>query len=221
MLWIHRDRGAFGAAVSTTAAHDIERAQTFESRAAVNAAANRQPAAVLAAHVGSLLHAPLAMLGLWFAASTLAHAQQAAPAPAAPASGVEATLPAVIVTGEKTSRSLDRTAPSVKVFSARDLDSNPGLTSSRELLENTANVTASGTQNLAPAIRGIDDTGPSQGSDAFLAGTRSRLDVQVDGRAASFNEITFGDLGLWMSSRSRYSAARRAPCRVATPSPAR
>ena len=76
MLWIHRDRGAFGAAVSTTAAHDIERAQTFESRAAVNAAANRQPATVLAAHVGSLLHAPLAMLGLWFAASTLAHAQQ-------------------------------------------------------------------------------------------------------------------------------------------------
>ena len=46
-------------------------------------------------------------------------------------------------------------------------------------------------------MRGINGAGPSQGSDAFLAGTRSRLNIQVDGRAASFNEITFGDLGLW------------------------
>lgn len=46
-------------------------------------------------------------------------------------------------------------------------------------------------------MRGTDGTGPSQGSDAFLAGTRSRLNIQVDSRAASFNEITLGDLGLW------------------------
>lgn len=109
----------------------------------------------------------------------------------------ETTLPAVTVTGEKTARSLDRTAPSVKVFGARELDANPGLLSNRSLLENTVNITSSGTQNLAPAVRGIDGTGPSQGGDAFLAGTRSRLNIQVDGRAASFNEITFGDLGLW------------------------
>lgn len=107
------------------------------------------------------------------------------------------SLPAVTVTGEKTVRDIERTAPSVKVFSSGDLERQPGLTGTRALLENTVNITSSGTQNLAPAVRGIDGTGPSQGRDAFTAGTRSRLNIQVDGRAASFNEITFGELGLW------------------------
>lgn len=127
---------------------------------------------------------------VWGACLVPAHAQ---PAP----SSAAAELPPVVVTGEKTLRTIERTEPSVKVFGARDLEANPGLRSSRDLLENTVNVTGSGTQNLAPAVRGIDGTGPSQGSDAFLAGTRSRLNIQVDGRSASFNEITFGDLGLW------------------------
>ena len=122
------------------------------------------------------------------AAAPLAMAQDVAPAPStaasavaarAPASAVQtvATLPAVIVTGEKSIRSLDKTAPSVKVWGAGDLDANPGLRSNRALLDNTVNVIATGTQNLAPAVRGIDGTGPSQGSDAFLAGTRSRLNL--------------------------------------------
>jgi iron complex outermembrane receptor protein len=119
------------------------------------------------------------------------------PAAAASAAG----LPTVIVTGEKTRRTLDRTAASVQVWSAADLDAAPGLRSSRALLENAVNVTATGTQNLAPAVRGIDGTGPSQGADAFLAGTRSRLNLVVDGRPATFNEISFGDLGLWDVSR--------------------
>jgi iron complex outermembrane receptor protein len=109
----------------------------------------------------------------------------------------QSTLPAVTVTGEKTRRTLEHTATSVKVWTAADFDANPGLRSSRGLLDNTVNVTATGTQNLAPAVRGVDGTGPSQGSDAFLAGTRSRLSLVVDGRPASFNELSFGDLGLW------------------------
>ena len=100
-------------------------------------------------------------------------------------------------TGEKTARSLDRTAPSVKVFGARELDANPGLLSNRSLLENTANITSSGTQNLAPAVRGIDGTGPSQERTVSSRHTFAPRNIQVDGRAASFNEITFGDLGLW------------------------
>jgi len=131
--------------------------------------------------------------------ATAAQAQVAPPAAAA--SGAETTLPAVVVTGEKSRRSLEQTAPSVKVWSASDLDAAPGLRSSRALLEEIVNVTATGTQNLAPAVRGIDGTGPSQGSDAFLAGTRSRLNLVVDGRPASFNEISFGDLGLWDAER--------------------
>jgi outer membrane receptor protein involved in Fe transport len=109
----------------------------------------------------------------------------------------EVALPAIIVTGEKSQRSIEHTAPSVKVFTASDLDAAPDLASTRALMEETVNVTSSGTSNLAPAVRGVDGTGPSQGSDAFLAGTRSRLNIQVDGRPATYNEITFGDLGLW------------------------
>jgi outer membrane receptor protein involved in Fe transport len=109
----------------------------------------------------------------------------------------DAVLPTVTVMGEKSERTLERTAPSVKVFTAEDLDDAPNLGSTRALLEQTVNITATGTQNLAPAVRGIDGTGPSQGADAFLAGTRSRLNIQVDGRPVTYNEITFGDLGLW------------------------
>lgn len=148
------------------------------------------------------LHRPAA----WLAAGaismvTFAARAQAVPAAAAASAPAETTLPAVLVTGEKSQRSLDRTAPSVKVWGGAELDANSGLRSSRALLENTVNVTATGTQNLAPAVRGIDGTGPSQGADAFLAGTRSRLNVVVDGRPASYNEITFGDLGLWDAER--------------------
>lgn len=107
------------------------------------------------------------------------------------------TLPSITVTGEKTERSLERTAPSVRVFGEPEIRAQPGWFGSNDLLGQTANITSSGTGNLAPAVRGIDGTGPSQGSDAFLAGTRPRLNIQIDGRTASYNEVVFGDLGLW------------------------
>lgn len=108
-----------------------------------------------------------------------------------------ATLPVVTVTGEKTARPLEQTAPSVRVFGEPEIRNQPGWAGTNDLLEQTANITSSGTQNLAPAVRGVDGTGPSQGADAFLAGTRPRLNIQVDGRTASYNEVIFGDLGLW------------------------
>lgn len=152
----------------------------------------------LPARGASPLALPLAIALGFGLAPHAAHAQAAA-APAAPASqaSAENTLPPVLVTGEKTTRSLQDTAPSVKVFDGNAIARDPALASSRSLYAETVNVTVSGTQNLAPAVRGVDGTGPSQGSDAYLAGTRSRLNIQVDGRPASFNEITFGDLGLW------------------------
>lgn len=107
------------------------------------------------------------------------------------------TLPSVTVTGEKTERSLQQTAPSVRVFTSGELATSPGWQGSNDLLEGVANITSSGNQNLAPAVRGVDGTGPAQGADAFLAGTRPRLNIQVDGRTASYNEVIFGDLGLW------------------------
>lgn len=142
------------------------------------------------------MNAAWGTLGAAVTAASLAHAQ-GAPTPASTASAPEGSLPSVVVVGEKTVRKLDDTATSVKVFDDRTLGRDPALSSMRTLYADTVNVVASGTQNLAPAVRGIDGTGPSQGSDAFLAGTRSRLSIVVDGRPASFNEISFGDLGLW------------------------
>jgi outer membrane receptor protein involved in Fe transport len=145
---------------------------------------------------GWVRYLPLAML-LLAASAWAQQAREPVPAPAVTASGDEPALPAVVVTGEKTERSLADTASSVRVFGPRELAENPGLLNTQSLLANTPNVTASGVQNLAPAVRGIDGTGPSQGSDAFLAGTRPRLNIMIDGRTASYNEVIFGDLGLW------------------------
>src|SRR5688572_19579634 len=107
------------------------------------------------------------------------------------------TLPEINVTGEKSERSILQTAPSVRVFGERELLDQRGIVGTNELLGGVANITSTGTGNLAPAVRGVDGTGPAQGADAFLAGTRPRLSVQVDGRSASYNEVVFGDLGLW------------------------
>jgi iron complex outermembrane recepter protein len=107
------------------------------------------------------------------------------------------TLGPIVVTGERVERSLRDTASSVAVFDAEDIEDRPGLDSTNDLMGRIANVTTSGTGNLAPAVRGVDGTGPAQGADAFFAGTRPRLNVQVDGRALSYNEVVFGDVSLW------------------------
>ena len=159
-------------------------------------------------------HAPLALVALLLAAPP-AWAQQptapsSAPIPApvpspvpaavsAPATppGEDSALPEIVVTGEKTERTLSGTSSSVRVIDSREIVRNPGLQNAQGVLANTANVTASGVQNLAPAVRGVDGTGPAQGSDAFLGGTRPRLNITIDGRTGSYNEVIFGNLGLW------------------------
>jgi outer membrane receptor protein involved in Fe transport len=106
-------------------------------------------------------------------------------------------LPPVTVTAERTERSLMDTATSVAVFDANTIAQRPGMESTNDLLQNVPNVVTPSTSNIAPAIRGVDGTGPAQGIDAFLAGTRPRLNVQVDGRPLSYNEVIFGDVSLW------------------------
>lgn len=108
------------------------------------------------------------------------------------------TLAPVTVAGEKVTRSLRDTASSVTVFSPADLDrKRPGLSSTNDIMARVPNVTPTETGNLAPAIRGVDGTGPAQGVDAFVGGIRPRLTYTVDGRPLSFNEAIFGDLSLW------------------------
>lgn len=115
---------------------------------------------------------------------------------AAPEVGA-AVLAPVTVTGERFTRSIMDTATSVVVLDAEDLQQRPDMEAASDVLARIPNVTTSGTTNLAPAVRGIDGTGPAQGADAFFAGTRPRLNVQVDGRPASYNEVVFGDVSLW------------------------
>lgn len=107
------------------------------------------------------------------------------------------TLPGVTVTAEKQGRSLMNTGTSAVVFSQRDLESRAGLDSIKDVLANVPNVTYVGTGNIAPAVRGVDSTGASQGSDAFIAGSRPRLNIQVDGRPTSYNEVVFGNGEIW------------------------
>jgi len=123
--------------------------------------------------------------------ASCAHAQQAD----APADARE--LEKIIVTGEKVERPLEDTAPSVHVLDQRALIENPSLSTTNTVLEGIPNLTSTGTGNLAPAVRGVDGTGPTEGIGAFIAGTRPRLGLQIDGRSAHYNEVVFGDFSTW------------------------
>ena len=106
-------------------------------------------------------------------------------------------LEEVVVISERRGRSLMNTSTSVVVLDAAALEQRAGLDGAKDLLGRIPNITATGTSNFAPAVRGVDGTGPAQGADAFLAGTRPRLNLQVDGRPANYNEVVFGDVGMW------------------------
>jgi outer membrane receptor protein involved in Fe transport len=107
------------------------------------------------------------------------------------------TLAPVTVTGERVARSIMETSTSVVVFDSEAIEDRPRIDSTNDALARIPNVTTTGTTNFAPAVRGVDGTGPAQGADAFFAGTRPRLNVQVDGRPLSYNEVVFGDTALW------------------------
>lgn len=107
------------------------------------------------------------------------------------------TLSTVIVTAERLGRSLMETSTSVVVLDAEALEKQPAVDGIMSLANRIPNVAGTGRSSYAPSIRGVDGTGPALGADAFFAGTRPRLNVQIDGRPASYNEIIFGDFGVW------------------------
>lgn len=112
-------------------------------------------------------------------------------------SGEVLSLAPVTVTGERVDRSLRDTASSVAIYDADALESRAGVGTTNEVLAQIPNVVASEPSNLAPAIRGLDSTGPAEGANAFFAGVRPRLTMQVDGRPLGFNELIFGNGSLW------------------------
>lgn len=103
----------------------------------------------------------------------------------------------IIVTAEKTERTLRETASSVVVETQEDVSRRAGIFSVNDLLARIPNIVSIEPGNDAPAVRGVDGTGPAGGAVAFLAGTRPRLNYQVDGRTLGFNETLFSNATLW------------------------
>ena len=103
----------------------------------------------------------------------------------------------VVVTAERTNRTVRDTASSVVVVTAADADRAPAVHTTYDVLDLIPNVVAVRTANGAPAIRGIDGGGPAIGANAFFAGTRPRVAFQVDGRTLTFNEAIYLDAGIW------------------------
>lgn len=139
----------------------------------------------------------------------LATAVAAAPLCAIADAGTPATaakinltrLETVTVIGEKVNRSLMDTASSVSVLDTNELTRRLGLNTTADVLNTIPNLVTTEPSNLAPAVRGTDGTGPAQGADAFFAGTRPRLNYQIDGRTLSYNESIFSDASVWDAER--------------------
>lgn len=127
--------------------------------------------------------------------------RQAARAVSAPAAKTESdtamVLAPVTVSGERMDRSLRDTAASVAVIDNQAIESNPGRGGIGEVMAAIPNVVSLEPSNFAPIIRGVDGSGAAVGATAFFAGVRPRLAMQVDGRAATFNEMIFGDVSMW------------------------
>lgn len=103
----------------------------------------------------------------------------------------------IVVTAERSNRSLRDTATSVAVITGDDADRLAGTLSTYDLIERIPNLVATRQGNIAPAIRGVDGTGPAIAVNAFFGGTRPRINFMVDGRTLTFNEATYLDGGIW------------------------
>ena len=112
---------------------------------------------------------------------------QASAAAAAQASPSDAPT-SIIVTGERTKRSLKDTASSVAVFDERDLKRLAAPDRIQNVLAMVPNVLVA-TSRDAPVIRGQIGVGVLQGLPAFLGGARPRTVMQIDGRTVTFNEF--------------------------------
>lgn len=110
--------------------------------------------------------------------------------PAAPPSDMT-----IVVTGERVDRILRETASSVVVVPPEAIEA-ASIDRLDQALALVPNVQA-GSGEEGPAIRGQDSTGLLRNLFAFLGGTRPRVTLQIDGRAASYYEFVSGAAPLW------------------------
>ena len=106
-------------------------------------------------------------------------------------------LDEITVTGEKFERSQSSTGSSTTVVTGDQFKREANLLSATQLLKRDVNILDIGLGNDLPTVRGVDGSGPAVGAVAFFAGSRPRLNMQIDGRTSSYNELAFGTKSLW------------------------
>ena len=107
------------------------------------------------------------------------------------------TLDEITVVGEKFERNQSTTGSSTSVVTTDQLKREANLLSATQLLKRDVNILDTGLGNDLPTVRGVDGSGPAVGAVAFFAGSRPRLNMQIDGRTSSYNELAFGTKSLW------------------------
>ena len=107
------------------------------------------------------------------------------------------TLDEITVVGEKFERNQSTTGSSTSVVTADQLKREANLLATTQLLKRDVNILDTGLGNDLPTVRGVDGSGPAVGAVAFFAGSRPRLNMQIDGRTSSYNELAFGTKSLW------------------------
>ena len=106
-------------------------------------------------------------------------------------------LDEITVTGEKFERSQSSTGSSTTVVTGDQFKREANLLSATQLLKRDVNILDTGLGNDLPTVHGVDGSGPAVGAVAFFAGSRPRLNMQIDGRTSSYNELAFGTKSLW------------------------
>lgn len=101
----------------------------------------------------------------------------------------------IVITGERSRRSLKETSSSVAVVTGRDIQAASADRVS-DMLQLVPNVQLGGGSE-GPSIRGQDTTGALQALPAFLGGNRPRTTVIVDGRRTTYNEFVFSTVPAW------------------------
>jgi len=103
----------------------------------------------------------------------------------------------LVVTGELLSRTVQESGNSVVILDREVLSESTEMRTVRDVLNSTPNIVDVMGTGKAPTIRGVDGTGPAENAFAFFGSATSRLNWQIDGRTASYNEIAYGDIGIW------------------------
>src|SRR3546814_18788092 len=83
----------------------------------------------------------------------------------------------IVVTAERTNRTLRETASSVVVTTQDDIDRLSGAYSTDDILARITNLVSTRPSNGAPAGRGLDGTGPASADHAQIGRASSRARV--------------------------------------------